>query len=424
MACTAAELDIISPLISAPSLQDRAALIDAMNHVSAECTTCILASFRSVCGNCVRDSLHVFVDYAIPSTACLPDLATRLMHSQAHSLSSSLRSHDAFGMSSDLVSDLFSPTAETVHGYPVYLGAETGFRAYVCDPDEPVQQIAISTSDNRDDWTRCDALVRIDLGTGTVTQQGDPTPLQATLYTGGWESCPPYTAPAAEVVSFPIGSTAEHIECFLAYHFGPQQSSEKCSARKMEVHMPTNGLPVVRLRNDIVICSESIVRFVGHGVAIEVGRHQIRVGRLATLSLEDLVVSRSEESSALWVDGSASLTNVIFRNCSAQGLLVWSEFRSLIDGGGAYTVAHGAAIYIGEQVEVSLVGCQISDCQVFNARGDTSGAAVVVGKRSSLIVTESLFSNNVAWADIGLFAIGGNPSFALCHASGTRRRAS
>jgi hypothetical protein len=416
MSCTELELDVISPILSAPSLLERAPLIAAMNRVSAECTTCILATFNTVCGSCVRDSLHVFVDYDIPVIPCLPDLATRLMLGQARSLSSSMTSRAAFGVSSPILSDLFSPTSETVHGYPVYHGAHTGFRAYVCDPDDAVQRMAISTSDSRDDWALCDALVRIDLGTGAVTQQTegvDPTPLRATFHTGGWDSCPPYTAPTAEVIFFPVGSTADHIECFLAYNFGPQQSAEKCTARKMEVHMPANGLPVVRLRSDIVICSESVVLLVGHSTVVEVGRHQIRVSKGAALSLVGLAIVASVESSALWVDGSASLMRVTFRNCSAQGLLVWSEFRSLIDGDGAYTVAHGAAVYIGERAEASLIECQIADCRVSTARGDVSGGALVVGKQSSMFVADSVFSNNTASADIGLFALGGTPCVGI-----------
>ena len=66
---------MIASLIPKATLQDRGPLVSMIEKVTASCAYCILETFESVRGGCVRDTMHITTDYPILPRPCLPELA-------------------------------------------------------------------------------------------------------------------------------------------------------------------------------------------------------------------------------------------------------------------------------------------------------------------------------------------------------------
>ena len=180
----------------------------------------------------------------------------------------------------------------------------------------------------------------------------------------------------------------------------------------------------------MIIRDAVALRITGEATRISLGKNRFRVAIGGAIALEGLYIERSEESSALWIEGSATATNVTFRHCYVEALEVVSSYNSLLDHDGAYTSAKGAAIRLDRDASMELTGCFFHDCEARGGSGDASGGAcraqfsaflqrvlefsspVVAGAifgylQSSMTISASRFCDNMAESGAGLYAIGG-----------------
>ena len=423
MSCTTEESADLAPLVSLASEASlysdalRRALIEAMANVSAACTTCVLATFISVCDTCIRDAMHVVTDYEILASACLPELAAGLKLSLATTLRSALASREPFGLtavrlpSGVLPTDWFMPTSENMNGLPVYAGVDSGTWAMSCSTETAPIAWAILATDDRDRWAKCDAEMFVDLQTGVVStgsEGNDVVP--ASFHVGSWAGCLPGIVimdldTSDGVLSFPVGTSTSEVECWLGRRFGPQ--SRVVNPDRLHVSFP-GRLPNLRMRSDIVVPAGMNLTINGHGTTINVDRWQIRVPKGATLALENVVLASSTQSCALWIEGFAELTEVHFQNCTVEGLVVLREFSSLAFDGGAYVWSAGGAVHIWADGGFSMTASSVRDCVAQNGRADCSAGAILIGKRAVVTIVDSVFENNSAVSSRPLAnAIGG-----------------
>ena len=410
MSCTTEERAGLASLVSVASETSlysdalRHGLIEGMGSVSAACTTCILATFISACGSCIRDALHVVTDYEIPASACLPELEAGLKQSLATALQRALTSREPFALAVSpfevLPTDLYMPTPESMNGLPVYSGVDSGAWALLCSSEMSLNVWAIFTTDDRDRWAKCDAEMLVDLQTGMVSAGSPPgsNVIQAetptSFHVGSWAGClPGIMTDTSEVVSFPVGTSSSEVECWLARRFGPQ--SRGVNPEVLHVLLP-EMLPDLYLRSDLVVRSGMNLKIDGHGTTIVVDRWQIRVAKGGTLALENVVIASSTQSSALWIEGFAVLTEVHFRNCTVEGLVVLREFSSVAYDGGAYVWSAGGAVHVWADGALNMTASSVRDCVARSGRADCGAGAIQVGKRAVLRVLDSLFANNLA----------------------------
>ena len=374
MSCTDDEKERAAPLISQATPHDRKPLIEAMNKVSQRCTTCILATLKSVCGNCVTDSMHIWADYAIPSSVCLPELATNFLSGQVALFRAALAADEPFGLSVVKMpgsqpepSDLYLPTGDRLNGNVVYQGIDSRLYGLSC-----ANQMwgLFTSSPSQDQQAECTGgLLTVDLSSGQATETSSEESLAVSFHLN-WDGCLP-----ADLAAPPTSeSSSDRIACWLYRRFGPQALAAPGSAGVHDLYLPGSPLPL-HLRADVIIRDAVTLRITGEATRISLGKNRFRVAIGGAIALEGLYIERSEESSALWIQGSATATNVTFRHCYVEALAVVSSYNSLLDHDGAYTSGKGAAIRLDRDASMELTGCLFHNCEARGGSGDASGGA-------------------------------------------------
>ena len=145
----------------------------AQQPVSLSCSLCVLRTLASVCGDdCAKESLHVVLDAnslpTVPPAVCHPGLAQRIRTMQGAAVTLAVGQRHPFGLSGvGQLTDLYVPTAEApLFGEPVYKGMDTGVYMFSCNPSAVPQLWALSTSQERAAWQRCEGSLHVDLRKG------------------------------------------------------------------------------------------------------------------------------------------------------------------------------------------------------------------------------------------------------------------
>jgi hypothetical protein len=144
--------------------------------LSPACRVCVLATVASVGGEgFIEDDLHIVPESGMKQIApllCIPALAQRLISEQMVRLGLALTSDGPFALVSSPsppqpgsgVADLFlHETGDGFLGQRVFVGLDTGYRIYSCNPADHPQVWAVTSSTDREQWKRCQGLLWLDL---------------------------------------------------------------------------------------------------------------------------------------------------------------------------------------------------------------------------------------------------------------------
>ena len=299
----AAEADFIRTHLT--SLDDAQSLRIVLNGTSLSCRPCILSAVASVCGKtCAREHLHLMLDHPLElQTDCQPELSSRLFAAQAALLADAVHSQEPFGLSaaspvnietrSDetvLISDLFLPTSETVHGQPVLRGMDTNRSLFACSRTGGTDAWIITSSGDRSSWALCQGDVLIDRSSGKAqliagSEESSSVVLTFVVHRGFGGACGSALRSGAMSSATYQGGTlafskmisAADVACWLARLFGPQSAMPSTSLPSaIELQ---EGLGSVRLLVDLVIPRNRSLIVRGGGNTIVAGSHQSAGGR-------------------------------------------------------------------------------------------------------------------------------------------------
>jgi hypothetical protein len=245
---------------------------------------------------------------------------------------------------SSSVADLFTPeTGDGFFGQQVFVGLDTSYRIYACDPADHPQLWAVSGSTDREHWKRCEGLLWLDFRNSQArsrlaSEDGAAVPL--VVYDNLGQCATVLRTPppsSAGTLRFGPETAPETVACWLMRFFGPQAATG--GSRTPRIISLPGELPPVRLIADLVVRPGQTVPLIGGGNTLVVGKHQLRVQRGATLDLQRVTIAESAFASALVVAGGVFMTNCTVRDCVAQANSL-SATGLESRGGGMYFEKH------------------------------------------------------------------------------------
>jgi hypothetical protein len=366
--------------------------------VSAACRLCVLATVASVGGErFIEDDLHIVLESSlkkIPVSPCVPALAQRLRSEQMVRLGRALAGTGPVALVSSSVADLFTPeTGDGFFGQQVFVGLDTSYRIYACDPADHPHLWAVSGSTDREHWKRCEGLLWLDLRNSQARSRlasGDGAAVPLVVYDNLGQCATILRTPppsSAGTLRFGPGTAPETVACWLMRFFGPQAMACGLLTAPRVVSLSVE-VPPVRLLADLVVRTGQHVQFIGGETTFIVGKQQLRVQTGATVGLQQITIAESMTASAIVIAGSASLRNCTVRNCVAQANSL-SGYGLESRGGGIYVKSGGAA---------AVLNSWLVENAARNGTQSSEGGAMFAGFNSSVTLVSSVLSLNVASA--------------------------
>jgi hypothetical protein len=372
--------------------------------LSTACRLCVLATVAGVGGESfVEDNLHIVPVSSmkkIPPMLCMPLLAERLAAAQMVRVERALTDNSLFGLVSSgslaepslSFSDLFLPEPgdKNILGQAVFVGLDTGYRIYPCNPVYHRRIWAISSSIDHEQWHRCEGLLWLDLHKSQARSQlayDTKASLPLVLYDDLHQcvvvllSTPPMSG---NTLRFGPGTAPETVACWLMRFFGPQAAAVGDFTLPQIIFLP-GELPPVRLIADLVVRTGHDVKLIGSESTLIVGKQQLRVQTGATLDLLGVTIAESATASALVIAGRISMKNCTIRDCVAQANSL-SGYGLESRGGGMYVKSGGNA---------AVSDCRLVGNAARNGNLASEGGAIYAGFNSSVKLVGSVLSLNV-----------------------------
>jgi hypothetical protein len=426
--CTEADGAELAGLVQVASLDNRAGLVAMLVRATAPCASCILATIGHVCGpGCIEARTHLsterFLADRLLVRPCLPALASRLIADQSQKLAAAAAAAVPFSLvaaaefASPPASDLFVPTGKFQYGLAVYRGTDTGRYAFACDPAITGGHWALSATDDATAWSRCDGELWLDGQSNRLSAARPAAPASAAaagnteyvrgssamsdavpvVYRFNFDSCAAYLPAAVTsnepVVRFAAGVQAEEIACWFAQVFGPQATSEPLPEA---IELP-EGLGTVTLLTDLVVRRSKALRVEGRNATLIVGGNRLVVEHDARLDLHRVTVTDSVGSSALWVYGTAVLTECTFRNCLTTTTSLRRHLEDAVPNKrGGYLTSQGGAVYVGSDAILNASDSSFVGCAAAGAPSSNIGGAICVDLHSQLRLDRCQLAENTA----------------------------
>jgi hypothetical protein len=429
------------------SLADRSQLIRMLEVTTRGCVRCILRTVASVCGDdCAKDRLHIRTgrkrlpsvrfalrwpfpsacsdsalgpvsmraeDLVLKPQRCLEVLAVQLAKGEARAWAQAVEAREPFELSvwrqsGDRVADTYMPTDRVYGGSAVYRGIAGGLVAYACDPTEhgPVWALASATTDENA-WQRCEGELWIDEEAGEayaqlVRGESSLVPLSFGIGLGpcaGHLLMLPFEVPAGSTKAFGDEATPTEIACWLRRFFGPHSSPGWMgSATSLSVEVPSAGFALLA---DIVVRSGTTLRITGTPAEerplIVVGESELRVEAGARLDLDGLTIANSTVSSALAVEGAATVARCTFVRCSTThaNLVVGGVAEAAVpDGVRAFLASVGGAAFVAAHGTLQVTASAVLDCSATIGLMGALGGAIYAGSGARLSVVDSELRRN------------------------------
>ncbi len=429
------------------SLADRSQLIRMLEVTTRGCVRCMLQTVASVCGDdCVKDKLHIRTgrerlhpsdlhyggasfrsagsdltrgpasmraeDLVLKPQRCLEVLAVQLAKGEARAWTQALEASEPFELSvwpqsGGRVADTYVPTDRVYGGRALYRGIAGGLVAYACDPTVhgPVWVLSSTTTDEAS-WQRCEGELWIDEDAGEAYAHLDRSesarvPLSFGLGLG-LDACAghlPLEVPAGSTKAFGDEATPMEIACWLRLFFGPHSTPGWMGgAASFSVEVPSAGFALLA---DIVVQSGTTLRITGTSAeerpVIVVGEGELRVEAGATLELDGLTIANSTVSSALAVEGSATVARCTFVWCSATlaNLVMGGAAEAAVPGGvRAFLASVGGAAFVAAHGAMEVTASAFLECSATRGLMGALGGAIYAGSGTRLAVVESELRRN------------------------------
>jgi hypothetical protein len=274
--CASENLANMQQFLRSAKLDDRQCLIRMLELAEADCAYCIVSTYESVCGEgCLDTVFHMFTDFPVIPRACLPELATDLASAQAAEARAALRAVRPFGLTvpaQTSATDIYSAVedSELFEGWPIYRGVHLQKYMFRCTLAYETAEIwAVSSSDDRDSWGRCEAELWILLDAAQVRSDWtDPSSALGGVHfdfsvaqchqqirtfaaSAGSATVQLTLEPSnSEIISFPTGTAAPDVACHLMLRLGPHNAA----ARTLPVVVRLAGMgETLKLVSDIVV---------------------------------------------------------------------------------------------------------------------------------------------------------------------------
>jgi hypothetical protein len=318
--CGAADLARIKHLLPSATLDDRQALLRMLELAEANCAYCIVSTYEHVCGEgCIDRVFHLFTDFPVIPHPCLPELATRLASEQAAATRGALRAVSPFGLTvptQACATDIYAAAGEPFGEWPVFKGLHRKKYMFHCDAtSSPGDVWALSSTDDRDAWGRCEAELWVSLDDGQVrTALGDPSSLMGGVHFDfGVAECrrqinafgvnagsataqltPDPPEQKSETVTFAVGVTPSDVACDFMLRFGPHNVAARTAP--MVLRLPTMSEPI-ELVSDILVREGEFLRIESPPTTpatLTLHSHRVRVESGGRLEMHALTLADSK----------------------------------------------------------------------------------------------------------------------------------
>ena len=308
---------------------------------------------------------------------CLEMLAEQLAKGEARAWAQAVEAREPFELSvwpqsGGRVADTYLPTERAYGGSVVYRGIAGGLAAYACDPTAhgPVWVLSSATMDEAA-LQQCDGELWIDDAGQAYAQldrsESSRVPLSFGVGLGACVKHLPLEAPTGSAKAFGDEATPTEIACWLRRFFGPHSPPGWMgSAANFSVEVPSAGFALLA---DIVVRNGTALRIAGMPAEaramVVVGESELRVEAGAKLDLEGLTIANSTVSSALAVEGAATVARCTFVRCSttlanlAMGAVVDANVP---DGVRAFLASAGGAAFVAARGTMDVTASAFLDC--------------------------------------------------------------
>jgi hypothetical protein len=333
-------------------------------YISPACKFCVLATVSSVCGQrCLKDQLHIMPVARLtlpPPSMCVRDLGHMLGVEQMGRFERALGQNQPLGLvfgelstsHPELMTDLYMPTRSgtSLFGKRIYLGIDTGYALFPCDPALHARVWAISTSADQEQWRRCEGSAWVDAVTGQARSAIDHKESAVLpVFVGDWfaQCVVPLgtTQPMANGrMVFGPEITPEAVACWLARFFGPQVATTTMKPPGVIELSPMREF--VHLTSDLVVRSGQRLTLIGHGNTLRVGNMQVRVEAGEELVLDRVTIAESAHSPGIVSEGSVNVINSIVRDCTA--VMSSIDVDGLHSRGGGFYIANGSTLTLAD----------------------------------------------------------------------------
>jgi hypothetical protein len=340
---------------------------------------------------------------------CLEVLAEQLAKGEARAWALVVMASEPFELSvwpesGDRLADTYVPTGRVYRGSAVYRGIAGGLVAYACDATAHGRIWALSSATTDEAaWEKCEGGWWIH-ETGWAYAQLDRSessrlPLSFGLGLGACASHLLLEAPTGSAKAFGHEATTTEIACWLRRFFGPHSPPGWMgSTTSFSVDVPG---AVFALLSDVVVRSGIALRITGTPAearpVIIVGESELRVEAGAKLELEALTIANSTVSSALAVEGVATVTRCTFVKCSTTlaNLVIGGVAEASVPGGVlAFLASAGGAAFIAAHGTMDVTASAFLDCSATRGLVGALGGAIYAGSGAQLSVLESELRGN------------------------------
>ncbi len=318
----------------------------------------------------VGTQLRIQTDYPILPRECVPHLAAVLATAQQKAVLAAMDSRAAFGLQAPEadVTDLFLPVQGTSQGEADwYRGLDQNEYLYRCW-SAAEETLVIATTRDDDAWSRCEGRVWIDLKSGRARTNptDESTVVGGSFFDLGVGRCSeelatirsevddaaralgimrPDPSPQGPVIlTFPEGSSAEHVACKLVWLFGPFSVLGR-EGRSSTVRLPTGLTAPVELLGHVLVRAGESLRVEADATSptlLALGQWQFQVAAGAMLELHGVGIVDAVGASAMVIYGEVTATNCTFTRCvSGVDLIVRFAEGTTPEGSDEHPPVHG-----------------------------------------------------------------------------------